>query len=292
MHSVALIGLGTMGSGMAGQLLKAGFPLAVYNRHSERAAALVKAGARLASSPRQAAEHADVILSMVADDPASRNVWLGEDGALRGARTGAVAVECSTLSPAWVRELAAAATARGCELLDAPVTGSRTHAASGELLFLAGGDAGALERARPVLKAMSKDIIHLGPSGSGALMKLLNNFLCGVQAASLAEALAVIERSGLDREKALGILANGAPGSPLLKALSSRMTERAYSVYFALHLMQKDLGYAMAEARTHEVSLRTAAPALERFQQASEQGWGQQDFSAVAEALRGETHSR
>jgi len=286
MHSVALIGLGSMGSGMAGQLLKMGFPLAVYNRHAERAAPLVSQGARLASSPREAAANADVVISMVADDPASRSVWLGESGALSGARAGAVAVESSTLSLNWVQELAAVTRAHGCEFLDAPVTGSKSHAASGELLFLAGGDAAALKRARPVLEAMSRDIVHLGPTGSGALMKLINNFICGVQAAALGEGLALIERSGLDREKALNILANGAPGSPLVKALSSRMTARSYEVNFALRLMQKDLSYAAAEAHNHGVTLRTVAAALELFQQAAEKGWAERDFSAVAEAWR------
>lgn len=292
MQKVALIGLGTMGSGMAGQLLKAGFPLAVYNRSRERAAAVVKGGARLASSPRAASEDADVIVSMVADDPASRGVWLGDQGALRGARRGTVAVECSTLSPAWVRELAAAAAAQDCEFLDAPVTGSRTQAAAGQLLFLVGGDPAALERARPVLIAMSRDILHLGAVGSGALMKLINNFLCGVQAAALAEALAVIERSGLDREKALGILSSGAPGSPLVKAVSARMTAPGYEFNFALDLMKKDLQYAADEAQTHGVALGTGAAASELFRQASGRGWGQQDFAAVAEAFREEKPSR
>jgi len=130
---------------------------------------------------------------MVADDNASRSMWLGELGALVGAARGTLLIESSTLAVGWVKELAAAAEARGCELLDAPVTGSKIHAPSGELSFLVGGSAAALEKARPVLAVMSRAIHHLGPTGSGALLKLINNFLCGVQAASLAEALAVIE---------------------------------------------------------------------------------------------------
>jgi 3-hydroxyisobutyrate dehydrogenase len=286
MQKVAIIGLGAMGSGMAAQLLKAGFPLAVYNRNADRAAEAVKSGARLAQSPGEAAEDADIIVAMLADDHASHEVWLGDAGALHGAKLGAIAVECSTLSPDWVVKLAGTVHAAGCEFLDAPVTGSKSHAASGELLFLVGGEAETLDRARPVLNTMSRGIVHLGPVGSGARMKLINNFMCGVQTAALAEAVAVIERSGLDREAALDVLRNGAPGSPLVKALSQRMTERIYDVNFALRLMQKDLRYASQEAHSHGVALRTAAAALDRFGEADKRGWGDRDFSAVAEAAR------
>jgi 3-hydroxyisobutyrate dehydrogenase len=283
---VALIGLGLMGSGMARRLLGAGFPLSVYNRNPERAAPLAAEGAHAAASPREAAARADVVLTMVADDAAARAVWLGEQGALAGAARGTVLVECSTVSVEWIDELARAAAAAGCELLDAPVTGSRTHAASGELSFLVGGPLAALETARPVLAAMSRAIVHVGATGRGALLKLVNNFLCGVQAASLAEALALIERSGLDRAKALEVLTNGAPGSPLVKTLSARMTASDYTPNFLLTLMAKDLSYAMREGGRHGVALTTAASALELYEQAIGDGRGDEDFSVVVEPLR------
>jgi len=275
-----------MGSGMAAQLLKAGHALTVYNRTSERAASLGSAGAKVAGSPGDAAEVADVVISMVADDAASRQVWLGKDGVLAKIQPNAIAVECSTLSPGWIRELAHAVNEHRCELLDAPVTGSKVHASAGELQFLVGGNAATLERVRPILKAMSRNIVHLGATGSGALMKLINNYLCGVQAASLAEGLAFLEHSGLDRERALEILNNGAPGSPLVKTISARMTARAYDIHFALHLMHKDLSYATREADTLGVRLNTGRAALKLFEQACEGGWGEKDFSAVVEALR------
>jgi 3-hydroxyisobutyrate dehydrogenase len=177
---VAILGLGIMGSGMAGRVLSADFPLMVYNRNREKAAPFEKGGAFVAASPREAAARAEIIISIVADDAASRAVWLGEDGALAGASRESVLVESSTLTVAWVKELAAAAAHRGCELLDAPVTGTKPHAAAGELLFLVGGSASALATARPVLSVLSRDIVHLGPTGSGAYLKLINNFLCGV----------------------------------------------------------------------------------------------------------------
>jgi 3-hydroxyisobutyrate dehydrogenase len=283
---IAFFGLGLMGSGMARQLLKSGFPVTVFNRSREKATALATEGAMLAECPRNAATGADFVVSMVADDGASRSTWLGDQGALAGAKRGAVLIESSTLTVGWVGELAATATACGCELLDAPVTGSKTHAAAGELNFLVGGSPVALEKARPVLEAMSRSMIHIGPTGSGALLKLINNFLCGVQAASLAEALALIERSGLDSAKALEVLTTGAPGSPLVKTLSARMVERKYAPMFLLPLMAKDLTYALDEGKKHSVELVTAAAALELFQHALDAGAADTDFSAVVEQFR------
>lgn len=283
---VALFGLGLMGGGMAKSLLKAGFPLTIYNRTREKVAPFVADGAHSASTPKDAASQADVLVSMVADDNASRSVWLGETGALAGVSAGKVLIEASTLSLAWVKELADAARQRGCELLDAPVTGSRTHAAAGELNFLVGGSAEVLERARPVLTAMSRSIVHLGPEGSGCLMKIINNFICGVQAAATAEALALIERSGLDLDKARAVLENGAPGSPLLKTVFARMTARNYEPHFHLGLMAKDLGYACQEGLQHQLSLKTGGAALELFNNAKAAGLANQDFSAIAEQFR------
>src|SRR5918996_2950937 len=154
MQSVALLGTGTMGGRMAARLAQAGHPLTVWNRNRTRAEPFASLGARVADSPRAAAAGADVIIAMVADDDASRAVWLGDSGALAGARPGAVLIESSTLTPAWIRELATAAAERHCEFLDAPVTGSRTQAAAGELLFLVGGAAAAVERVRGVLAVM------------------------------------------------------------------------------------------------------------------------------------------
>jgi 3-hydroxyisobutyrate dehydrogenase len=281
---IAFLGLGIMGGGMARRLLGAGYSLTVYNRNRAKAEAL--SGARVAASPREAAAAADIIFCMVADDVASRAMWLGENGALAGAQRGAVGVECSTLSVAWVNELAAVATARGCEIVDAPVTGSKGAAANGELNFIVGGSAGAFERLRPVFAPMSKTATHLGPTGSGALIKLINNFVCGVQVASFAEALAWIERSGIDRAKALPVLLDGAPGSPLVKTMAARMAAGDYAPNFKLELMAKDLRYAVQEAASGGGPLLTPATALEVFQRAIAAGHGQDDMAAVIEPLR------
>ncbi len=223
---------------------------------------------------------------MLADDDAARALWLGKDGALKGAARGAILVECSTVSVGWIGKLSAAAARRGCELLDAPVTGSKPQAAAGELTFLVGGSAEALERIQPVLAAMSRKVEHIGPSGSGALLKLVNNFLCGVQTASLAEGLSIIERAGLNRDKALEILTKGSPGSPILQTFSGRMTARTYTPNFLLRLMAKDLRYAKKEGARRQVPMTTAAAALKVFDSAIAAGFGEQDVSSVIEPFR------
>ncbi len=178
---VAVFGLGIMGSGMARNLLAGGFDTAVWNRSPEKAEPLVAAGPRKAETPAEAATGADIVVAMLADDDASRRAWLAEpDGALSAMGSEAVAIEASTLTVEWVRTLGAKMMARGIGFLDAPVTGSRQQAAEGKLRFLVGGDADALARAVSVLAAMGSETVHLGPAGSGATLKLVNNFLCGV----------------------------------------------------------------------------------------------------------------
>lgn len=283
---IAFLGLGLMGSGMARRLLDAKFPLAVYNRNPTKTASLTAAGAETANTPRGAASNAQVIISMVADDDAARTVWLGTNGALASVKPGTVCIECSTVTVGWVRELAAAVTARGGEFLDAPVTGSRAQAAAGELNFLVGGAKSTLEKVRPVFMSMGKSATSLGPVGSGALIKLINNFVCGVQIASIAEAIAMIERGGLDRTKALEVLTAGAPGSPLVKTVSGRMTAPDYTPNFMLRLMAKDLTYARQEAIAQSLHLATASAALEVFESAITAGHGEKDIAAVIEPLR------
>jgi 3-hydroxyisobutyrate dehydrogenase len=283
---IALLGLGTMGSGMAHNLIKAGFPLTVYNRNPAKAAPLADAGAHVAASPRAAAQDADVILSMVADDAASRAVWLGGDGAFAGAAAGTLLIESSTLSVGWINQWAGDARTRGFEPVDAPVTGSKPQAAAGELLFLVGGTDEALARARPVLAPMSRGVVHIGHTGSGALLKLINNFLCAVQAVSLAEAMTLIERSGLDRATALDVLLNGAPGSPMLKVVTARINGGDFTPNFLMRLMAKDLTYAQHEGALRGVPMETAASALQVFERAIAEGYGERDLSAVVESLR------
>jgi 3-hydroxyisobutyrate dehydrogenase len=283
---IALLGLGLMGSGMAGHLLDAGYPLTIWNRTPDKAQALTNRGARLAKSPREAAAGAAVVISMLADVPVCRDVWLGRGEALVDIAPGTILIESSTVSVEWIEELERAAKEHGCDLVDAPVTGSKPQAEAGQLLFLAGGSSATVNKVTPILNAMGRGVVHVGPSGSGARLKLINNFLSGSQAAALAEALSLIERSGLDREKALGVLTEGAPGSPLVKLLSGRMTARQYEPNFVLRLMAKDLRYAVTEADHQALDLDMGRAALRVFEHAIAAGQGDDDMSAVVEQFR------
>jgi len=283
---VALLGIGTMGRGMAANLLKAGFPLTVYNRTRAKAEPLAAQGATIASTPAEAAKSADVVISILADDTASRTAWLGDSGALAAMSSGSTVIECGTLSPEWIAELDRQTGSRSIGLVEAPVTGSRPQAEAGQLTFLCGADQATLDAVRPVLAVMSKAILHLGPVGSGGQLKLINNFLCAVQVASFAEALTWIERTNLNRTQALEMLKTGAPGSGIFNAMSDRMTARTYEVNFLLRLMNKDIRYAQAAAAEHGVTLTTAAVTEKLFNQAEQQGLGEKDMSAVVEVLR------
>lgn len=290
--SIALLGLGTMGRGMAANLLKAGFPLTVWNRTKAKAESLMHTTATIADSPALAVKSSAVVLAMLADDAASRAAWLGQDGALAAMPSGSIVIECSTLSPVWIRELDEAVTQRGLRMAEAPVTGSRTQAEAGQLNFLVGADQETLAAVAPVLQCMSREILHLGPVGSGAQLKLINNFLCAVQVTSFAEALVWMERTGLRLDSALDFLKRGAPGSGILSAMSERMTHRAYDVNFLLRLMAKDLRYARAAAAQVGIDVSTSSPAQDLFRQAEEQGLGEKDMSAVVEVVRQASEAR
>nr|MBA4769300.1 NAD(P)-dependent oxidoreductase [Sphingobium sp.] len=283
---VAILGLGIMGAGMAQQLLKAGYDVTVWNRSPARAAPLVEAGARQADSPAEAATGASIVIAMVSDNDASRAAWVGPQGALAAMRAGAVAIDCSTLDPHWIDALSADMKAAGIHFVEAPVTGSKVQAESGTLRFFVGSDEESLALARPVLDVLGSGVIHLGPAGSGAVMKLANNYMAGVQVASFAEALALVEAKGLDPRQVADVLRNGAPGSPMVGLMADRMLERNYDPNFFISLMAKDLGYADALLDSVGISSTLATAARARFLDADAAGLGNRDISAVVETLR------
>jgi len=283
MQRVALLGLGTMGAGMAANWLAKGFDLTVWNRTRARTHALADKGARVATTPREAAEGADCVFAMVADDTASRAVWLGDDGALAGAKTGAVVVESSTLTPDWVRELAGRARAKGCAFLDAPVGGSRQAAASGELRLFVGGDAATLDKARPALIAIGSKIDLLGPAGAGATWKLINNQLIATQVAALSEALDVARKAGFRPVQISSLILNGAALSPIVKMKLPSMLNGDYDEPdFALSLMLKDARYAAALAQSLGAPADLVSSAVKAFARAEAKGLGAKDIAAVA----------
>ena len=203
MANIAFIGLGRMGHGMAGRYLDSGHTVAVWNRSQAKAGDLIARGARFARSPADAADGADAIVTMVADDEASRAVWLGKDGAASRAKAGALAIECSTVSYRHALELAGELRGRDLVYIDSPVTGLPDAAASGKLTLLVGAEPADLERARPYLAPLSATIRHFGAVGSGTVYKLINNLMGAIQIAGLAEGLAIAEQAGLDMKLVL-----------------------------------------------------------------------------------------
>jgi 3-hydroxyisobutyrate dehydrogenase len=283
MQRVALLGLGTMGAGMAANWLAKGFELSVWNRTSAKAQSLARKGASVAATPREAAAGADFIFAMVADDAASRGVWLGAEGALAGAKSGAILVESSTLTPDWVRELGRHAQAKGCGFLDAPVGGSRQAAESGELRFFVGGEPQTYEAARPALAAVGSKMDLLGPVGAGATWKLINNQLAAAQIAALAEALEVAKKAGFRKEQISDLILGGAAASPIVKLKLPRMLEHDFErADFALNLMLKDARYAAALAQSLGAHTDMISGAAKAFARADAKGLGAEDIAAVA----------
>lgn len=284
---VAVLGLGTMGAGMAHRLLAAGFPLKLFNRNPERYRSFEGSAAQLCKSPGEAATGAEIVISMVSDDTVSRAVWAD---ALPAVSAGTLVIESSTLSLGWVRELAGLCAAAGCSFLDAPVTGSKDQAEAGKLKFLVGGDAAAIENARPVFGAMGTDILALGPVGSATMVKLVNNFICGVEIAALAEGLAVLKRCDLNQDAALAVLEKGALSSPLIQTILCRVAAGNFAPNFSVSLIEKDLAYAIAEGAKVGVELTSAQSARARFHQANAAGLGNRDIAALVKWLGDQSH--
>ena len=283
MQRVAILGLGVMGAGMAANWLAKGFELSVWNCTPAKAQALAGKGAKVAATPREAAAGADFIFAMVADDDASRSVWLGADGALAGAKIGAVMVESSTLTPDWVRELGGHARAKGCGFLDAPVGGSRQAAESGELRLFVGGEPATFEAARPALAAVGSKMDLLGPIGAGATWKLINNQLAAAQIAALAEALEVAKKAGFKKEQISELILAGAAASPIVKLKLPRMLAQDFEpADFALHLMLKDARYAAALAQSLGAPADMISGAATAFARGEAKGLGAKDIAAVA----------
>jgi len=251
MTKVAFIGLGRMGHGMAGRYLDAGFTVAVWNRSKAKAEDLIARGARWAASPADAAHEADAVVTMVADDEASRAVWLGESGAAATMEAGSLAIECSTVSHQHALDMARELRGRGLIYIDCPVTGLPQAAASGKLTLLVGADAADLDRAKPYLAPIGDVIRHFGAVGTGTVFKLINNLMGAVQIASLAEGIAMAEQAGLDMNLVAETLATGAVASPQVIRHSKRMVARDFSgASFTAALRHKDVVYAVKLAES------------------------------------------
>lgn len=288
MNTIGFVGLGAMGSRMALNLLQAGFRLRVYNRDRSKTRDAAAKGAAVCATPAEAASGAEFVVSIVADDAATREVMLGAQGALASIAQSAVIIDSSTNSPAVAREVAAAASAKGAAYLDAPVSGSILQAQNRELVFMVGGEAGAFERAQPLFKAMGRLARRMGDTGAGATIKLVNNMLTGTMTAAVAEAAQVAEAAGVDREAAVEILGEGAAGSRLLKTKLPKIFKRDFAPQFQLELMEKDLRYFLALAQELDRPAPIAALARSQYQAGRRAQLGKLDSSAVFLQASGE----
>jgi 3-hydroxyisobutyrate dehydrogenase-like beta-hydroxyacid dehydrogenase len=285
MPALGFVGLGAMGSRMAGRLLAAGYPVTGYNRTPQKAADLVKAGMTVAPSPRAVAEVSDAVFSMVTDDAALRAVALGPDGVVAGLRPGATFVEMSTVSPALVRELAAAVAARGAALLDAPVSGSTVTVEQGQASIVVGGDAAVLERVRPYLIAIGPTVTHVGALGLAKTMKIAINLGLAVQMLAFSEAVLLAEKSGIARERAVEAVLKSVVASPMVKYRGPLVLGMPEEPMFDVPMMQKDLQLALDQGHAAGVPLPTTALTQQYLTMARGLGLGAYDFSIVFDVL-------
>ena len=284
-RKIGLIGLGLMGRPMGMNLLKAGHQLTVWNRTSERAQELVKAGAILAKTPREVAAASEFLLTIVSDPAALESVLWGHegqnDGALAGLRAGSIYVDSSTISPSLVRRIATACKERGVRFLDAPVTGGDWGAREGNLVFMIGGDAETLRDAESVLGVLGKKWFHLGQNGAGQTVKLAMNAILALEVGAMAEAIALVTKAGLKGEQLVEVMQASMARSGVLDVKSPLMLKGDYKPSFPLRLMHKDLGLALDLGNQLGVALPTTAAAREIYNCVKGESNEDLDYSAV-----------
>jgi 3-hydroxyisobutyrate dehydrogenase len=289
MTTIAFIGLGTMGAGMARRLMQAGHQLRVYNRTGSKAAELERAGARRYDTAREACTDAEAVFAMTADDTSSRATWSGPDGVL-AARLAprAIAIECSTLSHSWVMELADQVRARGLRYIDSPVTGLPDAAAAGKLTLLVGAEAADLEAARPLLQSVSDRILHFGAVGAGTSYKLIINLIGAIQIASLAEGMALAEKAGLDLQTVADAITTGQAASPQVVRNVRRIVDDDHdrNVVFTPVLRLKDVDYALQRARELGMRAPFGQVAAEQLQKLIDLGHSRDNESRIIEVAR------
>ncbi len=283
---VSVLGTGIMGGGAARSLIKSGITTTVWNRSAEKARPLIDIGAIFAPTPALAVAEADFVISFLADDEVSRDIWLGSGAALQAMKPGAIAIESGTMSVGWVKRLSFEARRRGLRFIDAPVTGSKVAAANGQLVLLMGGDSADIEAARPVLCAISSDQIHFGPVGAGAIYKLINNMLAAAHLAALGEGLELARRAGLDMATVAKAIPSGPAASRIVLMKLDNAVHHAHNdVHFSLRWMLKDVDYALALGRDLGVDMDIIARTQTQFAKAAAMGLADKDVGAVVEVV-------
>ncbi|MCA1995243.1 MAG: NAD(P)-dependent oxidoreductase [Coleofasciculus sp. S288] len=285
MSRVALLGTGAMGIRIAQNLLKANHQVVVYNRTAEKTMPLINQGAVYASTPREAAEQGEIVIGMVTDNDASRTIWLSpETGAVAGLSKDSIAIESSTLTVAWIKELAAAIESRRAAFLDAPVVGSRLQADAGKLIYLVGGKAETLAQVQNILlSAGSSTIHHVGDIGQGMAMKLAVNALFGIQVAALAEIIGMLTRNGITSAKAMECLGELPIISPAAKGAGSLMLMNNHAPMFPVHLVEKDFRYVIQTAQSVDAPVPTSTAIRDIYQGAIAQGYGDDNITGIVQ---------
>ncbi len=282
---VGFIGLGIMGAPMAANLLKAGFAVTVWNRSPSRTQPLLEAGASGADSPAGVAAASEVTLSCVTNSGDVEEVALGPNGVIEGAKHGSVYIDCSTIAPEMARKVSAALAKRGVAMLDAPVSGGDIGAQAGTLAIMVGGESKTFERCRPVLDAVGKTIVHVGPNGAGQVVKLCNQIAGGLNLLAAAEAIALARRAGVDPNKMLEVVSAGAAGSWMLSNLAPRAVRGDYAPGFMVDLMQKDLRLVLDAANDSHTPLPGTALVSQLFQSIQAEGRGTDGTQSLVDAI-------
>jgi 3-hydroxyisobutyrate dehydrogenase len=285
MEKIGFVGLGIMGGGMARNLLKAGFPLTVWNRTASKAEPLVAAGAQAGASPAEVAARSDIIVTCVSDTPDLEAVILGENGLITGAKAGSLLIDCSTISPLTTRTLAARLGEIGVSMLDAPVSGGSEGAALGTLSIMVGGEATDFERALPVLQAMGQKITHVGAIGAGQTVKLVNQILVVGNALAMCEALLFAQAGGVDLAKALEAVSAGAASSWMLSNRGPQILRRDWRPGFTIDLQTKDIRIVLDAADKLGVPLPGLALTFQLYRTLQAQGLGSEGNHALIKAL-------
>lgn len=283
--SVGFIGLGIMGLPMAGHLLKAGYPLTVYNRTRSKTRSLESEGAAVAASPREVAANSQMIITMVSDSPDVQEVVAGSEGVLGGIRPGSVVMDMSTISPQVERDLDRQLQEKGCALVDAPVSGGDVGAQNATLAIMAGGDREAFDRAVPIFQTMGKTITYCGPVGSGQLTKLCNQILVAVTLMGVSEALVFAGKNGLDQRVMIEAVKGGAAGSWQLSNLAPRVVNRDFAPGFMVDLIQKDLRLVMESAGDAQAALPASSLVNQLFRTSQARGEGLEGTQALVKVL-------
>lgn len=285
MEKIAFLGLGIMGQGMAHNLLKAGYSLTVWNRTARKCAPFVKRGAAKAATPAEAAQDADVILYCLADDAAVESVVFGPQGILEGVHSGQIAINMTTQMPALSLREAAAYKAKGVHFLDAPVFGSKNEAASAGLWIVVGGERRVFERVRPILTQLSETLHYMGGHGKGTSMKLVGNLIVASQLHALGEAMILATKAGLNPRDVLDVLHVTDFKSPIFDGVGAMLIERNFETHFALKLMLKDANLIARFAEQLRAPTPASAVIRETIKAAVNQGWGEENASALIRAL-------